>query len=64
MPYVCDSMNECPGWEKSYRLLNEIVVPFKFCPWCGKKIKWDISKKEVLFNLGRIGEEMPAGESG
>lgn len=19
----------------------EPIVPFKFCPWCGKEIKWD-----------------------
>ena len=51
--YVCDRIFECDGWKKSYKQINDAIVklrlssdkpcdivPFVFCPWCGKEIKW------------------------
>lgn len=48
---ICDSINRCEGWKKSYKRLKESVaffdrafggpytgLPFKFCPWCGQRI--------------------------
>ncbi len=47
---VCDSINRCEGWEKSYKRLKDSIafydkafggpytgLSFKFCPWCGEK---------------------------
>lgn len=61
MPTVCDRLNECEGWEKSYRQINDAIifchshsvapkyygVPFKFCPWCSKEIKWAEWERKV-----------------
>ncbi len=54
---VCDSINRCEGWEKSFeQIINAQKLlfitkdmeytgeKFKFCPWCAKEIKWDINK--------------------
>ena len=48
---VCDAILKCKGWEKSMQQIidgqNFLAItrgwqytglPFKFCPWCGKKI--------------------------
>jgi len=45
--FVCDANVKCPGWEKHVRnnLNNAIALKiiksdnWKYCPWCGKKIK-------------------------
>ena len=52
---VCDSLNRCEGWEKSYKRLSDSIeffdkcfggpytgLPFKHCPWCKAKIDWEI----------------------
>jgi len=43
---VCDSINRCKGWQKSYRSIYEAflsskhqILPFKYCPYCGKDIR-------------------------
>ena len=69
---VCDKIFECPGWEKSYRQLNDAVVfchtqtaapkytgvPFKFCPWCGKEIKWHEWERSIVNHSSR--QDKPA----
>jgi len=31
------------GWEKyTENPMVDIQITFKFCPWCGKEIKWEI----------------------
>lgn len=54
--FVCDSIARCAGWKKSMAQINlfqEFLASinqraeytgskFKFCPWCGKEIKWEI----------------------
>jgi len=48
---VCDSLNKCKGWEKSYKRLSDSIeffdkcfggpytgLPFRYCPYCGKEI--------------------------
>jgi len=55
MSQVCDRIFECPGWEKSYKqIINGQIYldsvknikytgdKFKYCPWCGKEITWEI----------------------
>ena len=55
---VCDRIEECDGWKKSYRQLNEAItrlklmsdkpctiVQFKFCPYCGKPITEEMWKR-------------------
>ena len=39
---VCDSINRCEMWERMYSPDIVLFNTFKFCPFCGKKIKWDI----------------------
>ena len=54
--FVCDSAARCAGWIKSMsqiKLFEEFLESinqrveytgnkFKFCPWCGKTIFWEI----------------------
>ena len=59
MSIVCDSIFRCEGWESSYYPIKsaveycytkgmlEHIKPYKFCPWCGREIKWDPDPKEV-----------------
>ena len=55
---VCDSLNKCKGWEKSYKRLSDSIeffdkcfggpytgLSFTWCPWCGSKIDWEIEKE-------------------
>ena len=49
---VCDSVNRCEGWEKGMPQIEDAKLlawtygrgytgnPFKWCPWCGRKITW------------------------
>jgi hypothetical protein len=50
---VCDSVMRCRGWKDftiklrwvstlTAEYMELIQATFKFCPWCGKEIKWDI----------------------
>jgi len=56
MSLVCDSIFECPGWEKSYSKLKEIIdegkpytgESFIFCPWCGKQINYNLWDRDWL----------------
>lgn len=61
MPCVCDRITECPGWEKSYRHLNDAVIfynkrfggpytgiQFKFCPFCGRPITEEMGKSRKI----------------
>ena len=51
---VCDRINECEGWKKHSNLYihGGIIkingLHFKFCPWCGKEIKWDVLERTRL----------------
>lgn len=43
---VCDSVMRCEGWKQWAHLINPKYIgfkkSFKFCPCCGKEIKWEI----------------------
>lgn len=42
MPVVCDRIYECEGWEENYdNIKNEIITPFKVCPWCRRELNWE-----------------------
>lgn len=53
---VCDSVFECEGWSKFFKIIIDQQVfcafqsgspkypekgAFLFCPWCGKKLDWE-----------------------
>ena len=56
MSLVCDSILECPGWEKSYSKLKEIIdegkpytgESFIFCPWCGKMVNYNMWDRDWI----------------
>jgi len=39
---VCDSFYRCEGWEKNLKYIEHVAGLFKYCPFCGKKITWDV----------------------
>ena len=42
--WVCDSVQECEGWEINYIHISaatKLADTFEFCPWCSKKLEWD-----------------------
>ena len=41
--WVCDAVQECDGWSAIWanRALNEVIIFFEFCPFCGKKLDWE-----------------------
>ena len=38
--YVCDNCGETVGWEEM-ACFGIDQVKFKYCPGCGRKVKWD-----------------------
>ena len=67
MPYVCDKINRCPGWEKS---MPEIDAAgdlarahgnkyagdaFRFCPWCGKERWWNQESTKIREAVAKHG---------
>lgn len=38
--YICDSCFETVGWDEM-ECYGISPVRYKFCPWCGRKVKWN-----------------------
>jgi hypothetical protein len=47
---------DCQPWQEGYKMFDTIrvvseragfIVPWKFCPWCGKPLKEDKQAEEI-----------------